>query len=71
MRFYSDDASVLRSRLIAGAILVSGVLWSLEGLAVGDDRIFELLLAIGLSHGVWRLFGRKRSTNAETKEVTQ
>jgi hypothetical protein len=71
MRFYSDSPNVLRSRLIAGAILLSGVLWSLEGLAVGDDRIVELLLAIGLSHGVWRLFGRKRSASDPAAEVSQ
>ncbi len=68
MRFYSESTRVLRSRLIAVAILLSGVLWFLEGLAVDDDRVFELLLAIGVSHGVWALFGRKRKS--ESAEVT-
>ena len=54
MRFDSDAQPLSRRAALPLAVLVSGLLWGLDGLIRGEDRLLVTLIAVGVAHFLWR-----------------
>lgn len=61
MRFFSDAPPVNRRTLLPLAVLASGLLWGLDGLIIGENRLTVTLLAVWAAYMLWRFGGRRRT----------
>ncbi len=62
MQFFSDAQPLTRRTTLPLAVLVSGVLWGVDGLIAGEDRLLQTLIAVWIAYALWRMGGRRGSS---------
>jgi hypothetical protein len=70
VQFFSDAPPVTRRTVLPLAVLVSGVLYGVDGLIVGEDRLKPTLIAVWLAWALWRMLGGRytRAADADAEE---